>query len=327
MKLINIALHQIIREDNNVPELNLSNSLLDIESRIVIEFVEKIIKSFGAKHPTYGQFQDDKTTYPFQTLVEKYRKNGDFLGFSTQAMKLLEKEIQVPQAKGGYVVLVHYSQNSIHFLITIMLDKAERFTIDDASLDIKKLETLDIDKLARANRINFKKWESDEETYLAFIKGTRDVSGYFQKFIGNTDLTSSKVNSRNLNRAVLQYMREKNFTDDKKAETRTTISSYFNSQYEKEEDIDLTAISAFLNPENPKDFSNFISQNEELQVSGSFRVTAKADFRMFHRALIKGSGYNIEFERNLIREGRVKRKGNNLIFCDLPEEDLNKEFN
>jgi nucleoid-associated protein YejK len=198
MELKNIVLHHIKREENQTPVLNTSDHLLDRNNTIVKEFVEKLVKSFGSKNPTYGAFQEDVLAYPFQTLVATYRVNKDFLTFSVESMKLLEKEIQVPQAKGGYVVFIHYEQNGIEFLITIMLDKAEQFTINDESLDIKKLKTLDIDKLARANRINFNKFESGIDLYLAFIKGTRDVSSYFQKFIGNTDLTSSKKNSQNL---------------------------------------------------------------------------------------------------------------------------------
>lgn len=203
MKLQNIVLHHIKREENELPELNCSSQLLDTSENVVIEFVEKLIKSFASKNPTYGKFQDDTTAYPFQRLVENFKKDNDFLKFSIESMNLLEKEIQVPQAKGGYVVFTNYIQNEQEFLVTIMLDKAEQFTIDDDSLDIRKLKILDIDKLARANRLNISKWENNDELYLAFIKGTRDVSSYFQKFIGNTDLTSSKKNSQKLKKCCI----------------------------------------------------------------------------------------------------------------------------
>lgn len=96
----------------------------------------------GSKKPTYGKFQDDSTAYPFQRLVANFKDNNDFLNFSIESMNLIEKEIQVPQAKGGYVVFTNYTQNGQEFLITIMLDKAEQFTIDDDSLDIRKLKHL-----------------------------------------------------------------------------------------------------------------------------------------------------------------------------------------
>lgn len=326
MELKNIVLHRIIREGNQIPILNLSEELLDKNDITVKEFVEKLVKSFGSKNPTYGEFHEDDIAYPFQNLVAEYRRNNDFLSFSIESMRLLEKEIQVPQAKGGYVVFAHYKRGQIDFLTTIMLDQSEQFAINDDSLDIKKLKILDIDKLARANRINLDKWEANVDLYLSFIKGTRDVSNYFQKFIGNTDLTSSKQNSQNLKDAISMYMRIENFDDDRKEEVNRKISSYLLMQYQKEEDVNLSAISAHINADNPNGFIDFIQSNDEIEVSGNFRLSQKADFNIFHKAMLAGDGFKIEFEKNLIKQGKVIRQGNDLIFKDLHKDELDKQF-
>ena len=134
MELKNIVLHHIIREENNSPKLNTSDNLLNSKNSVVIEFVEKLIKGFGSRNPTYGCFHEDEDVYPFQKLLKYYLEDNDFLSFSLESMNLLEKEIQVPQAKGGYVVFIHYKQNGSEFLITIMLDKSDQFVIDDDNL-------------------------------------------------------------------------------------------------------------------------------------------------------------------------------------------------
>ncbi|WP_179354710.1 nucleoid-associated protein [Winogradskyella vidalii] len=326
MEIKNIVLHHIKREENQAPVLNISDHLLEKDNIIVEEFVEKLIKSFSSKNPTYGTFQEDKLAYPFQKLVETYRTDNEFLDFSIESMKLLEKEIQVPQAKGGYVVFIHYLQNGIDFLITIMLDKAEQFTINDDNLDIKKLKTLDIDKLARANRVNINKWEDKLDLYLAFIKGTRDVSSYFQKFIGNTDLTSSKKNSQNLKEAISKYMRNYNFDDETKEKVNQQISEYIKTQYESNSDIELTAISAHLNQAQPNNFIEFIRNTDDIEVSGNFRLSRKADFNVFHRAKFSGNGFKLEFEKNLIKQGKILRDGNDIIIKDLPQDILDNQF-
>lgn len=326
MELKNIILHHIKREENQSPILNISDHLLDKNNTIVREFVEKLVKSFGSKNPTYGTFQEDILAYPFQNLVKIYRSNYDFLNFSIDSMKLLEKEIQVPQAIGGYVVFTHYEQNGIEFLITIMLDKSEQFTINDDNLDIKKLKTLDIDKLARANRINLNKWESEVDLYLAFIKGTRDVSSYFQKFIGNTDLTSSKKNSQNLKEAISKYMRVNGFDEETKERVNSQISTYLANQFKADLDVELNAISAQLNQTVPDSFIKFIQNDSDLEVSGNFRLSRKADFNVFHRAKLTGNGFKFEFEKNLIRQGKIIREGNDVIIKDLPEDLLNNQF-
>ena len=327
MELKNIVLHHIKREENQLPILNCSDHLLPPGDEAVTDFVDQLIKSFGSKNPTYGTFQDDDEAYPFQRLAKRYINGEDFLNFTVNAMRLLEKEIQVPQAKGGYVVFVHYMQNQVEFLFTIMLDKSEQFSINDDSLDIQKLLTLDIDRLARGNRLNLSKWPNSSELYLAFIKGTRDVSGYFQKFIGNTDLTSSKTNSKNLKKALSKYMRENNYDEESKSIIQSNVSDYIESQYESDSDVQLTAVSARVNQDNPNDFIDYIQEAEDINVSGSFRVTRKSDYSSFHKSVVSGNGFKLEFEQYLVQQGKIVRDGNNVIITDIPDEILDLEFN
>lgn len=327
MELKHIVLHQIKREDNQPPELNCSSQLLDSENEIIQDFMERIIKSFRSKNPTYGRFEKDKENYPFQKWVEEYRLDKDFFDFSIKAMNTLKVEIEVPKAIGGYVLFAHYTEKQIDYLVTIMLDKSAQFTINDVSLDIKKLEALAIDKLARANRLNISKWETGTvETYLAFIKGTREVSNYFQKFIGSTDLTSSKINANNLKNALSIYMREKKYSEDKKEEVLKNIGSYVEGQRDKDEDVQLSAISAFVSTEAPTSFTDYIQSNDEMEVSGSFRVAKKADFKYFHKATVEERGYKLEFEKALKHQKKIVRDGNDIVIKDVPIEVLDDEF-
>lgn len=325
MELKGIVLHKIVREENKKPELFNSDHLLDVEDNTIIDFVDKLVKSFSARRPTYGAFETDSVTYPFQNRVKDYLKEDDFLDFSIRAMSLLEKEIQVPGAKGGYVVFIHYSHNTNEFLITTMLDKSEQFGINDESLDINRLLTLDIEKQARANRLNITKWNNNEELYLSFIKGTRDVSRYFQKFIGNTDLTSSRLNVKNLNDAVEKYMREGEYSYGQKDKVRRGMKDYFEDKFSSDEDVQLISISAIIDQANPENFMNFVHDND-IEVSGSFRISNKTDYKVLTRAVYVGNGINLEFEKNLIQQGKISREGNNILIKDLPTEFLDREF-
>lgn len=326
MELKNIVLHQIIREKNNLPKLNITDKLLNSDSPTVIEFVGKIVKSFGSKSPTQGTFQENATVYPFQSMVREYLVGKSFLSFTKDAMAQLEKDIQVSQAKGGYVVFAHYTQNARDFLITIMLDMSEQFTTDDKKLNITKLKTLDIDKLSRANRINLSRWEENDGLYLSFIKGTKTVSLFFQKFIGNTDLTSALTNTKTLNDAVSKFMRVEEYSDEQKEKANQDINEYLEKQYTNKEDVELVAVSAMLSPQKPTRFTEFVTEDDEIEVSGSYRLNQKSDFNVFHSATIKGNGYKIQFEKELIKQKKVIRDGNDVIFKNLPSEQLDKQF-
>lgn len=325
MKLLNIILHQIQKDEDGAPSLNLSDHLLP-KNETTIEFIEMLIKSYSSKNPTYGTFQEDEELYPFQKRVREYIDNKDFLNFSIESMKILKKEINVNKATGGYIVFAHYEEKTIEYLVTIMLDKSVQFTVDDRNLDIEKLKGLDIDKLARANRINIPKWIAGEELYLSFIKGTREVSAYFQKFIGNTDLTSAKKNATNLKTALYQYMRDNNYDYERRSRVMSDLLNYTENQVSNDEDIKLESISAIINFEKITDFIEYVQIKEDLEVSGSFRAKSKNDFNFLHQVTIKEKGYKLEFEKELIKSGKIEKVDNKIIINDVPDEILDNEL-
>lgn len=324
MEIKNLVLHQILREDDQVPELNLSNDLIPIEET-VSEFVEKLVKSYSSKNPTLGTFEADEDNYPFQNKIKNYLNDNDFLKFSHDAMSILKKEMNVPNATGGYVIFVHYYLRNIDNIITVMLDNSIQFAIKANSLDIEKLKTLDIDRLARANRIDLDKWNNGEELYLSFIKGTREVSQYFQKFIGTTDITSAKKNISLIDNAIKIYCRDNNITGDEKYKIYEDVNVYFEQQLHKDEDIFLDSISSIINPSDPTKFKNYLDEND-IVVSGRFRTTKRADFKSFKKRTIKEPGYSLNFEKELVKTGKIQRVGNSIIINDVPTSILNLEF-
>ncbi len=320
MKLEHIVLHQIVKEQMGKPSLKTSDSLLPINDDTE-EFVEKIIKSYASKNPTYGVFEEDKSLYPFQTYVEDYLMNGDFLDFSCRSMEVLKKEIDLPTTTGGYVVFIHYTENKLDFLITIMLDNSTSFSVNDINLTIKKLQSLDIDRLARANRINFEKWKNNDPQYLSFIKGTRGISIYFQKFIGSTDLTSSKQNTEKLKTAMIEYMNYKEFEPSKKREIFHKVNDYSLKKFDADEDMELKAISALVNELYPDEFIEWIGENDDIEVSGTFRVTQKSHLKFLKKEVIKEKGYLLEFDRELWGS-KIRRNGSTIVIRDVPADVL-----
>jgi len=321
MILHNIVLHQLIKERQGKPKLKLSEILLPVDDEVILEFVERVVKSYSSKNPTYGIFEENEITYPFQTIVRKYRIDGDFLGFSNEAMKILEKEIDKHTTTGGYVVFIYYEQNKIDFLTTVMLDNSIQFSVDDVSLTIKKLKGLAIEKLARANRLNINKWENDEDQYLSFIKGTRSVSVYFQNFIGSTDQTSSKQNTEKLKTAIQKYMKANDYTDEQQRGVYNRVHKYAFDKVHKDEDLELDTIAVLIDQQNPEKFTDFIDENEELMVSNNFRVTSPSHLKFLNRILIKEKGYTLEFDRE-IKGIKIVKEGSDLRIKDVPAEVL-----
>ena len=324
MTVVNIVFHHVIKELKGKASVKCSDKLLPI-SVTVNEFVTKLIKNYSSKNPTQGTFQDDSDNYPFQRKVESYLTDGDFLIFTQESMKILERAIDIPTTTGGYVVFVHYTEKNIDYLITAMLDKAVQFTVNDENLDIEKLKTLDVDKLARANRLNIKRWTDNDVLYLSFIKGTRAVSNYFLDFIGSTDITSSKDNFNKLKLATNKYFIEKNIKTLEKDQIKDRITAYLIECLELKKDAELSSISALISSQEPKDFLRFIKE-KELEVSGKITINRKSDFDSFVRNRVSETGYTLVFDESLKKTNKITYIGNQIIINDVPDELIKSAF-
>lgn len=319
-----IVFHHIIKELKGTPKLKCSDKLLPINAT-VIEFVEKLIKNYSSKNPTQGTFKEDKMNYPFQSKADEYVKNDDFLKFTQDSMTILESKINIATTTGGYVVFVHYEEKKVDFLITAMLDKSAQFTVDDENLDIAKLMTLDVEKLARANRLNFNRWKANDVLYLSFIKGTREVSKYFIDFIGSTDITSAKENFTKLNEATNRYFVHNNLSVLEKDKIKDNISNYVVDCFQKGNDVELVSISSIINAQDPNSFLDFIS-DKELEVSGKIAINKKTDFDTLFRNRVSEKGYTLVFDKSLVKTKKIEHIGNQIIINDVPAEYIKNYF-
>ena len=317
-------MHHINKERGGYPTVKCSKKVIN-KSLTVNEFVAKLLKNYTAKNPTQGTFHDNQEVYPFQKMVNDYLADSDFLKFTTDAMAILEKEIAIPTAIGGYVVFLHYVEKKVDFIITAMLDESAQFAVADGDLDIEKLMTLDLEKMARANRLNIARWKNSDDLYLSFIKGTRDVSKYFLDFIGSTDITSARENFKKLKDSISMYYKEKGVSREKKEKSQEAISVYIDRCFKENNDVEIESIASLLNNENPKDYLEFL-QERELEVSGRIGINRRADFENFMRNRVKEDGYSLVFDKALIKSKKIVRDGNNIIIKNVAEKILTTAF-
>lgn len=323
MEIKNIVLHRIDKERNEKSTLKFSSKLMEVDETVT-GFVEKLIKIYNSKNPSQGTFEEDETNFPFQNKVREYMENEDFLNFSIDAMSILKNRIDFNTTTGGYVVFVHYVEKQVDFIISSMMDKDTQYT-NTEELGIKKLMTLNIDKLARANRLNLDKWKKQDGRYLSFIKGTREISQYFVKFIGATDISSAKENFKKLKDTIKQYVAEKKISQKKQEEIREIVSTYINKCYDEKIDVEIEAISAIINNEEPTAFLGFI-EDTGIEISGRIGIHTRNDFETFTRSSLREEGYHLVFEKELIKKGKITREGNNIIIHNVPIEKLNSSF-
>ena len=207
-----------------------------------------------------------------------------------------------------------------------MLDNSAQFAVDEEELSIEKLTTLNLDELVRANRLNINKWVNEEGAYLSFIKGKRQISKFFQKFIGNTDLTSSKINANNLKDSMQEFMRSANYSQSKKSKVFSAVKSYVDKMVDSEKDVELKSISAIMNPEMPEEFIDYTVDNDK-NISENFRSNHKTDFKFLYQSSLSGEGYNLIYEKELIKSGKITRTSSTSISLnDIDKNILDDQF-
>ena len=235
------------------------------------DFMTEVKEVYYKKsNPIYGVFDSASTSYPYQTFLDQYLKEEiSFYHFTCQALDHFEKKInEITQATGGYILFCHFKTTEEFMAVIVLNDKA--IYIMDDEMDIDTNAALDIEKLDVANFSNCTKWDNNEDVYLSFTRGRKNVSNYFKEFIGCTDYTSAKESSEKLKKALGDYLLGQGMDKEKIEAVKSEVFSYCEKRMKDKDDISLSAISALINQDQPELFKEFAA-SEKYEVSSVFK--------------------------------------------------------
>ena len=215
MKLQHAIVHLLHKVRNiSIASATFRDSELDCKNKKVISLISQIRNAYNTKNGLgYGDFINKRR--PFEDNLFEYKlASMSFITFSKNAMdELVEAIKHKTAATGGYIIFSYYKENDSNFLLIAMLKNKGSFNFD-ADLNLVDLDTLDLDHLHIAARINLEKWASNDEKYISFIKGrSDDVMAYFKSFLGINDdsYSDSKENTGDLYRVVLDYCESRKY--------------------------------------------------------------------------------------------------------------------
>ena len=183
-----IALHQLIKRDEQNLELVLRDSLLE-PTETVVEMVAELHRVYSAKNKAYGLFSEESELA--QTLRLQRQGEEDFLAFSRAATGRLRDELaKYPFADGGFVLFCHYRYLAVEYLLVAVLSNLSSMRVNE-NLDINPTHYLDINHADIVARIDLTEWETNPEStrYLTFLKGRvgRKVADFFMDFLGASE--------------------------------------------------------------------------------------------------------------------------------------------
>jgi nucleoid-associated protein YejK len=222
--------------------------------------------------PTYGIFDDLESNKFQNTLLSYNAKQQDFYSFSCSCMEYYKDNIKdVAPATGGFIVFAHYvnTDKNYEFVLVLAINNKDGYVFNEDKLIIEDTKNIELNKIDLACQINISKWNeyqsnpnSDVKTYLSLIKGNKNLSVYFMKFIGSANKTTSTESSKRLVNALKLFCEQNNYSREQTIEAKNKVSVYCKDCMKEKKEISLSAISALINFENPTIFQEFASDEE-----------------------------------------------------------------
>ena len=292
-------------------------------------FIAKIYKSyFDNSKPFYGIFADEQPK--FKINLETYRTDKDFLLFTKNSTDYYKYVLtNSAPATGGFLIFAHFenTEKKFDYMLVMTTTNKDGYMVSEADLTIKDIKNLDLSKIDVACMINLTKWENitkglDTEslTYLSFAKGNKDISFYFMSFIDCSNKTTKAESTNRLILAVDGYCGENGFTREQKIKKRNEIFTYCNACIDNKKEIQLSSISAIMNPDNPDDFEIFAA-NERFSVSTIINGD-RTKLKPMKYVIYQDDEMRVEFDAGLIQEGKVvfDSKKKQLTFKNIPNK-------
>ncbi|KLN97224.1 nucleoid-associated protein YejK [Moellerella wisconsensis] len=301
LDITNIALHQLIKRDEQTLEVMLRDSLLPT-TEVVREMMAELHRVYSAKSKAFGSFNQDSELS--EALTHLRKGDEDFLGFSRAATVRLKDELaKYPFAEGGIVLFCQYRYLAVEYLLISVLNSCDSMFVTD-TLDLGTTHYLDIPHADIVARIDLTEWETNPNStrYLSFLKGRvgRKVSDFFMDFLAASEGMNAKVQNKGLVQALDDYCESAELNKNESLAYRQQVYSYCNEQLQSGEEITLNDLSQELPPIGDQTFSDFTQQND-YQLEESFPAD-RSTLKQLTKFSGSGGGMTLNFDAMLLGE-------------------------
>jgi len=327
LDLKGIVIHQLNKNagDRKVV-LKSAKQLITVKDKEKI-FIGRLNDSYHKKsNPTYGIFAG--TQPAFKETLDTYLINNDLFSFSVAAATLYKATLEnTISATGGFLIFTDFvnTDNKNRYMLLLTINNKDGYVVSEKDLTLEDIKNLDLSKVDVACMINLTKWKNVEagadmeaKTYLSFVRGNKGVSYYFMSFIDCDNKTSNTESSRRLTKSLDAYATEKNYDRVGRITLKNKVYDYCIDCMKNKKEIQLSAISAVINPEDIEAFLQFASSDEygvSETIKGDKTQLKRIKYIMYH-----DTKYTVEFDLDLLgKEVVYNVKRQELTFKKLPE--------
>lgn len=229
-------------------------------------------------------------------------------------------------ATGGYMILCEYTKLKKDLLLVLMINNKEGFVINETDLSLGNIRNLELHKVDIACSINLTDWKAienkdptDRKTYLSFVKGLKDISLYFMKFIDVDNKNTSIESTNRLLKAIDEFAKKEGWNTKIKIQRKDAVCSYCLDRMNEKREILLSDISAIMDPDNPEKFQDLATEDEfgvSSVISGN-----RSKLRQLGRIAYKDDHLRLEFDTELFLDKTIiyDEKANKLTIRNIPD--------
>nr|WP_313976178.1 nucleoid-associated protein [uncultured Psychrobacter sp.] len=280
----------------------------------------------------YGVFEENTDSYPTSTIINDYLDENildDFHSCTERLMNhLMAESKHEAGAKGGKVAFIHYSEGGQEYFLVAIL--TEKVGLTAKNWTLTQNDVLNFENVRFAGRINISSWKSKSEKsrrYISFLKGQGEVSNYFKRFMGCSNVPMASQETKDLVAQIKAFATKKNLKLEERAHLLANANGYLKELANNKPHPLQFSMSSFTNrvwPDDPQDLVDFFEQYGEengCPISDGF-VPDKSSLRglavQFHRE----KHWAFSFDDEAISDDDVTVEGGKVIFHHPPKDIL-----
>lgn len=302
IKIDQFIIHQIDKVQHGSPQVHLRNNVLKAKDKRVAKFTALAVEIFKVHEErassVFADFNSDTANYPFSEWCLSYFEGQlDFIKFSSDATNRLAVWMNSQQAStGGFVVFAAFREDGVKKLLVVMLHPQEGLSITQ-NLEFEEVSHLDLKHIDKAALVSGPVDGAFGPKPLVYAGFRKEMSRYFQEFIGPDAFRNPNKDSHKLLEALDDYATANNFSTADRDTVRINLRRYAQQMTDANSELDLSAVSAIVHPQNPHAFRLYAAN---LGISAFIKPDNKVFKKWKVIKYVSADGVVLQFKAELV---------------------------
>lgn len=334
-QILHAVVHKIQKQQNAEATLVTAADPLDPNDPALLDLVEQLSAIYGSRtNKSYGEFDATGATPGIQAEVQELvsQPQADFLELSRRMMAILKGQADLQQfATGGHVLLVDSTNGAVRWFAVAVLSSVTGTAIDE-QLHIVRAPHVDLDALRVAGRVNVTLWQKGPGNgrYISFLTGkSKDVSRYFQRFLGCSTVQQDLQDTRQLVKVVKQFSQGQDLSGEARLAMLAKADQFGREAAKSGQPLTLDTFCNYVHPEAPDRLRQALTEADP-PIPDGFMVVPRG-LEGLKRFVASGPGWKLAFDREQIERKAIRfdPASRTLTICELPPDvlqALNNEF-